>query len=72
MNWDERFNNVIDYIETNLDGDIDLDKAAHIMYQPKESFLRTFSFITNITVLEYIRKRRMTLAVIELQNKGFR
>lgn len=68
MNWDERLNNVIDYIETNLTGDIDFDKAARIMYQPKESFLRTFSFITNMTVSEYIRKRRMTLAALELQN----
>jgi len=61
---------VIEYIETNLDGDIDLDKAARIMYQSKESFLRTFSFITNITVSEYIRKRRITLAALELQNKS--
>lgn len=70
MNWDERFNNVIYYIETNLDRDIDFDKVARIMCQSKESFLRTFSFITNMTVIEYIRKRRMTLAALELQNNS--
>ena len=72
MNWDERFNQVIEYIETNLDHDIDYDEAARIMSQSKESFLRTFSFILNMTVFEYIRKRRMTLAAIELQNTDVR
>lgn len=68
MNWDERLNNVFDYIENHLASDIDIDKVACIMYQSKESFLRTFSFITNISIYEYIRKRRMTLAALELQN----
>lgn len=68
MNWDERLNNVFDYIEKHLTSDIDIDKLACIMYQSKESFLRTFSFIMNISVYEYIRKRRMTLAALELQN----
>ncbi len=40
------------------------------MYQSKESFLRSFSFITNISIYEYIRKRRMTLAALELQNNS--
>ena len=72
MTWDERLNNVFDYIEKHLTSDIDLDKVASIMYQSKESFLRTFSFITNISIYEYIRKRRMTLAAIELQNNSVR
>jgi AraC-like DNA-binding protein/SAM-dependent methyltransferase len=70
LTWDERLNNVFDYIEKHLASDIDLDKVACIMYQSKESFLRTFSFITNISIYEYIRKRRMTLAAIELQNNS--
>lgn len=70
MTWDERLNNAFDYIEENLASDIDLDNVASIMYQSKESFLRTFSFITNISIYEYIRKRRMTLAAIELQNNS--
>lgn len=38
------------------------------MYQSKESFIRTFSFIMNMSIYEYIRKRRMTLAALELKN----
>ena len=70
MTWDERLNNAFNYIEENLASDINLDNVASIMYQSKESFLRTFSFITNISIYEYIRKRRMTLAAIELQNNS--
>jgi len=72
LTWDERLNNVFDYIEKHLASDIDLDKVACIMYQSKESFLRTFSIITNLSIYEYIRKRRMTLAAIELQNNSVR
>ena len=67
MKWDEQINKVLDYIEANLDGVIDLDKAAHIMCQSKISFLRTFSLVMNISINEYIRRRRMTLAAIALQ-----
>jgi AraC-like DNA-binding protein/SAM-dependent methyltransferase len=70
LNWNERLNNTFDYIEKHLSSDIDIDKVACIMYQSKESFLRTFSFIMNISIYEYIRKRRMTLAAIELQNNS--
>ncbi|HKM34186.1 MAG TPA: helix-turn-helix domain-containing protein [Lachnospiraceae bacterium] len=72
MTWDERLNNVFDYIEKHLTSDIDLDKVACIMYQSKESFLRTFSLIMNISIYEYIRKRRMTLAAQELQNNSIK
>jgi len=68
MKWDEQLNKAIDYIEANLKDKIDLDKVANIMCQSKDSLLRTFSLVMNISINEYIRKRRMTLAAIELQN----
>ena len=68
MKWDEQLNKAIDYIERNLDGEIDMDKVAQIMCQSKTSFQRSFSLIMNISINEYIRKRRMTLAAIMLRN----
>jgi len=68
MKWDEQLNKAIDYIEANLENKIDLDKVATIMYQPRDSFQRTFSLIMNISISEYIRKRRMTLAAIALRS----
>jgi len=70
MKWDEQINKVIDYIEKNIENVIDMDKVANIMHQSKISFQRTFSLVMNISINEYIRRRRMTLAAIELQNSS--
>ena len=68
MTWYERMNKAIDYIEDNLHGDIDFDKIAKIMCQSPVSFQRTFSIVTDISVFEYIRRRRLTLAAFDVQN----
>jgi len=68
MKWDEQVNKAIDYVEANLEGKIDMDEVAKIMCQPKISFQRTFSLVMNISINEYIRSRRMTLAAISLRN----
>lgn len=67
MNWYERMNKTIDYIEDNLSGYIDFEKISSIMCQSAVSFQRTFSIVTDISVFEYIRRRRITLAAFELQ-----
>jgi len=68
MNWYERMNLAVDYIEENLCGDIDFDKISKIVCQPAVGFQRTFSIVTDISVFEYIRRRKMTLAAFDLQN----
>lgn len=70
MNWIDKANKTIDYIEANLDSKIDIDKAANIMCQSTISFQRTFSIIMNMSINEYIRRRRMTLAAIALRNNS--
>lgn len=64
----KQFNNAVIYIEDNLCGDIDTDKIAEIALCPYDKFKRFFSYITNMSVSEYIRKRRLTLAAYELLN----
>lgn len=68
MNWYERMNKAINYIEENLSDQIDFDIISKIMCQSAVNFQRTFSIVTDITVNEYIRRRRMTLAAFEMQN----
>lgn len=68
MNWLEKMNNAIDYIEDNLDKNIDYDILSQKACCSKYNFQRMFSFIADITLSEYIRRRRLTLASIELQN----
>lgn len=66
--WHERLNKAIDYIEENLNGSIDFDVVAKIMCQSIINFQRTFSIITDFSIHDYIRRRRLTLAAFELQN----
>lgn len=62
----KQLNNSISYIENNLCGEIDTNKIAEIALCPYDKFKRFFSYMTNMSVSEYIRKRRLTLAAYEL------
>lgn len=70
MDWLKNFNKAIDYIEDNLDDKIDYVKAAQLACCSVYNFQRIFSFITNISIAEYIRRRRLTLAAFEFQTSN--
>ncbi|MBB3071845.1 AraC family transcriptional regulator [Paenibacillus baekrokdamisoli] len=63
-------NNAMEYVETHLSEAIDYDQVARIACCSTYHFQRMFSFITNVTLAEYVRRRRLTLAAFELQNTG--
>ena len=67
VKWLKQLSQVIDYIENNLDGVISYDEAAKIACCSTYYFQRIFSYITGITLSEYIRRRRMTKAAFELE-----
>lgn len=68
MDWIERLNRSLDYIEENLDKEISIQKASEIACCSVYHYQRLFSFIANISLGEYIRRRRLTLAAYDLQN----
>jgi len=68
MGWYERMNAAIDYIESNLYNNINLNEAAKIVGQSTVNFQRTFSAVTDTSIFEYIRRRRLTLAAFDMQN----
>ncbi|AEY64480.1 GyrI-like domain-containing protein [Clostridium sp. BNL1100] len=70
MNWLDKMNEAICYVEDNLTGEIDFDEAAIKACCSTYHFQRMFSFITDVPLSEYIRRRRLTLAAFELQNRG--
>ena len=70
MEWLERMNRAIDYIEANLTEELALGEVARMACCSSYQFQRMFSFITDVTLAEYIRRRRLTLAALELQNGG--
>lgn len=67
MDWLANLNGALHYIEENLAEDIDLREAAKRACCSEYHFSRMFSFLAGITLSEYIRRRRLTLAAFELQ-----
>lgn len=64
----QRMNGAIEYIESNITEEIDFEKVSQIACCSSNHFQRMFSYITGISLSEYIRRRRLTLAAFELQN----
>ncbi len=62
-----QWNAAIDYLESNMCAEIDLDTAARIACVTTDSFMRFFSYMTGMTLHEYVRRRRLTLAAQELR-----
>ncbi|MCI8550510.1 MAG: AraC family transcriptional regulator [Lachnospiraceae bacterium] len=72
MEWIERLNKAIDYIEENLAGQIDYDQLGRIACCSSYHFQRMFSYMAGMPLSEYIRKRKMSLAAVDLQGSGVR
>ena len=68
MNWVERINNAIAYIDDNLLGEICYDKISRITLTPISLFQRFFILVAGVTLSEYIRRRKLTCALHDLQN----
>ena len=69
MNWVETLNGAIDYIEDNLLDDISLSEIARHAHISNEHLQRGFSALADVTIGEYIRNRRLSLAGLELTYK---
>lgn len=68
MDWLDRLNEAMEYIEQNLTGEIRYETAARIACCSTFHFQRMFSYIAGVPLSEYIRRRKMTSAAFELQN----
>jgi AraC family transcriptional regulator len=68
MEWPERMNAAIDYIEDNLAGEIDFNEAAKRACCSPFHFQRIFFAVNGVTPAEYARRRRLTLAARELSS----
>jgi len=68
MDWLTRMNAALAYVEENLDGEINPAVLTKLACCSSYNFHRIFSYITDISLAEYIRRRRLTLAALELQN----
>lgn len=72
MEWIDRLNEAMRYIEDNLSGEIELDRLAQIACCSPYHFQRMFTYMADVTLAEYIRRRRMSLAAVDLRSGGDR
>lgn len=68
----ENMNQALAYIEENLAGDIDYREVERLALCSEYHFRRMFSYLAGITLSEYIRRRRLTLAAFDLIHGGER
>ena len=66
MEWLNRLNDALDYLEANLTGEIDLEHTARLAACSQFHFQRMFTYIAGVPLGEYLRRRRMTLAALML------
>ena len=68
MDWVERMNAAINYIDEHITEELDFSKIAQIAHSSTYHFQRMFICMTGIPLSEYIRRRRMSLAAADLKN----
>ena len=66
MGWIEGLNASVDYIEEHLDGDVDIARAASFASCTEGQFRRMFSYLAEMGLAEYVRKRRLSCAALDL------
>ncbi len=68
MEWIDRLNNAISYIEENLTETVDYEQLGRIACCSAYHFQRMFAYMAGVPLSEYIRRRRMSLAAVDLQS----
>lgn len=66
MNWISSIQKAIDYIEDNLEEELEVEVLAVQTFTSSYYFQHMFSLLCDCTVGEYIRNRRLTVAGYEL------
>ena len=67
MEWIERLNHAIDYIEEHLTKEIEYEQLGRIACCSAYHFQRMFTYMAGVPLSEYIRRRKMSLAAVDLQ-----
>lgn len=72
MEWLEKMNDAINYIESHMEEKLNYQKAAEIACCSLSRFQRMFTFVTDITLAEYVRCRRMAMAAKDLRSSDIK
>src|SRR5690606_33577432 len=66
MGWVESLQRAIDYMEEHIGEPVTIEEIAKEANSSVFHFQRTFAILTDCSVAEYLRRRRLTLAAQEL------
>ncbi|MGF7059924.1 helix-turn-helix transcriptional regulator [Brassicibacter mesophilus] len=66
MNWIQCLSKAIHYIEKHLTDDINIDEVSNQSYASSSHFQLIFHLVMGMTIGEYIRNRRLSLAAQDL------
>ena len=69
MEWVERLNQSMNYIEEHLTGEIDYEQLGRIACCSTYHYQRMFTYMAGITLAEYVRRRKLSLAAVDLQGE---
>ena len=67
MEWVHKLNQSMNYIEKHLTDEIDYEQLGRIACCSAYHYQRMFTYMAGITLAEYIRRRKMSLAAADLQ-----
>lgn len=67
MEWIERLNKAIEYMEEHLTDRLDYEELGKIAGCSAYHFQRMFTYMAGIPLSEYVRRRKMSLAAVDLQ-----
>lgn len=66
MEWFDALNRALTYLEEHIAEPYDIEAVSKIALSSPFHFQRMFSIITGITVADYVRRRRLTLAAQDI------
>lgn len=72
MEWINRFNAALDYLETHLTDSVDPAYLGQIACCSSYHFQRMFTYLAGIPLSEYVRRRKMSLAAVDLQSSDMK
>ncbi len=68
----KKMNEALSYIEENLAEEIDFKEVAQLACCSEYHFQRMFSFLAGVSLSEYIRRRRLSVAAFDLLHSDMR
>lgn len=72
MEWINGMNAAVNYIEEHILEEPNLNKLGKLAGCSSHHFQRIFTYIGGVTLTEYLRRRRMSLAAVDLKDSNFK